>query len=538
MSRVARGLALAVAVLVLIQPVLPVASAHGGSTSPGHHESSQTSAADARRLDPQAERLTPQNHYVHQRAPEGHGSVVVWEQKAFGRDWDIMAHNFSSGSGAFPVTSRHLDERNPDVRGPWIAWEEHHEHENASIDIVLFDIRTGHAIRVPDSGHDERFPAIAGDELFYVVETETGRRTIRAFDLTTQEVRAPVGNQTVVGKVGGYGPWMVWATGQPSSAKLHMLDTRSGNVTDIPKLWNLEDGPTIGHAGVAFIAQVGGAQAGTYAWLYNRSTGLTDLRTGVSPHDNVGTCQLGVLFDQPGTPTSDSNAITVWDTWIEKAISLGSDNFDPTCTSEHVVYVKRVQHPDEDIDQARWLYRFASEEIHLRRDARIDLDPDQRRAIYRNEARFSGTVVPGDPREPIQNVFVTVDNRPGREIPFERTEDGVRWNVTINVSSLSNGAHRLRVGVTDDLGVDTSRGFIFYVDRPFSMSGPSGDLDVPRTASSPFPFNILDHYQDYQPFYNTIFLAIVLIAAIAWGVLRYLRSRPPGTPEYVPPDEA
>lgn len=543
MSRVARGVVIVLACLLVVQPILPSVMAHSEGDS-GHHDTDdeavgrrQGSSQD-NSFNPKAQRATPGSRYVHQDNPDAHGSLLVFEHRAFGRDWDIMALNVSSGGDAFPLTTRAVNERNPTVRGPWIAWEAHHEGPNATTDIVVFDIRTGHAIRVPDSGHDEHSPVIGARTVYYLVERGEDPN-LRAFDLDTQTVEAPIGNRTVVGEPAAHGHQVAWATGSQREAKIHVLDRRTGNETDVPRLWWLKDGLTMGKHGLAFIAKVGGAQSGTYTWSWTAEGGLTPYRGNVYPQDNVDACDLGFVYGQPGTATSDRNAIVVQDGYINEGLTLTADNFDPACSDDHVIYVKEVEHPDEDIGTVRWVYHFPAENIRQDVSSKIRLDDGQERGIYSGQVRFSGTAIPGDPREPIRTVVAVVDNGEVREVDFQREDGKVRWETKVSTEGLANGQHRLRIGVIDDRGTRSTEDFVFYVDQPFELSKNQMDtgVNVPQTKSSPFPFSIIDHYQRYQPFYNTILLVLVLIAAAIWFLLRYIRGRPEGTPEYVPPDE-
>lgn len=535
MRPAARCLTLALAVLLLFQPVLPAALAHGGQKE-GHH----TSQPGGQGMDPNASAITPNARYVRQQSPAAHGSLVVWEQRSFGRDWDIMAYNFSSGGDPFPLTTRAVNERDPAVRGPWVAWEEHHPEANASTDIVVFDVRTGHVLRVPDSGHDEVEPVFGGGStLYYVLNGEAENRYLRAFDLDARTVEAPIGNRTIVGDVGAYKRWVTWAEGRDTSAKIHVLDRASGEITKVPRVWTLSDGPTMGPVGVAFIARHTGTQRGTYTTIYNLTTRFNDLRSGVYPHENLAQCDAGVVWNQPGTATSDADAVALWDRYIETRIAFTANNTDPTCTREKLIYVKRVPHEDPDIDHVRRIYALDLSNARLPIEAEIEIDPDQEHGIYRGTTTFSGIAHPGDPREPIQRVIAWVDDGSTLPVKTARTTEGVRWAVRVNTSQLTNGQHTLVVGTIDDMGTRSRQGFTFYVDAPYTVDPGSlpGGVDVPRTEPSPFPFSLLDHYQAYQPFYNTVVLVLLVIVGGVWAYRRYKENQPAGTPEYVRPDE-
>lgn len=549
LSRTARGVAVALTVLVMLQPVLPTALGQDGHDHSSHDHGSGPPPAqgsntrDDSLLRPNASPVTPGVRYVRQQAPETHGDFLVWQQQGIGRDWDIMAYNYSAGGNAFPLSTRVVDEVQPTVRGPWVAWEERHRGSNASIDVVVFDVRTGHTIHVPDSGRNERRPTIGGNATVYYFQQKPNSTLgeLKGFDLETRTVFSPLEGKTISGGPSAYQRWVAVAEGSSNQAKIVVLDMRNGTRSEVPKLWQLEDGPALGPHGVAWIAAHGGRQRGTYTTLYNESTEFNYMRSGVYPHRNVGQCPNGVVWDQPGSSTTDIPNVGIWDAFVGSRLTFSPNNTDPTCTDQRLIFQKAVPAEDEDLGQLGRIYHLDLSEARLPADAKVRIDPGLARGIYSEEVTFTGTVAPGDAREPIREVYAAVDRESWERIGAERLDDGrLRWEVTVDARQYFSGRHMLSIGVIDDRGHRTVQGFTFYTDTPYRLDQNSLEtgVDVPREEPAPFPLNLIGHYQDYQPFYNTVLLGLLIIGAAIYGYLRWRNNQPPPTPEYVAPEDS
>ncbi len=539
MPRAAPALTVALALVVLVQPAVPLAPlavAHGAEEgASGDTSSSDTGNEDAR-LTPNARPITPGAEYVKQRNPEGHGTFVVWEQKGIGRDWDIMAHNFSTGGQSFPLSTRANDELNPTVRGPWVAWERHPSNPNGSVDIVVFDVRTGQTIEIPDSGNDEINPAIGGGPILYYFERDVNRQGhLRAFDLESQTVEHPIGNRTITAGPSAWQDKIAWAEGKRTESKIYVQNTDNGTRTSLPQLWVLEDGPVVGPHGVAWIASITGEQRGTYTVFHNET--FTYMRSGVYPHRNLDQCFHGVLWDQPGSSTTDVDNVALWDAFVEKRLTFSPRNTAPTCTDEHLVFEKQVDGED-DLGMLPRVYFFDLSEARLPADAEIELAPGMEHGIYSETVTFQGTVKAGDPREPIEHVWGRIDDGPVRDVVFNRTPEGGTWRMAVDARDYLSGKHTLQIITEDAREMRSRQSFVFYTDVPYNLDRSRLDtnVNVPRTDPSPFPFNIIDHYQAYQPFYNTAFLVLGLLAGAVYLWYRHKYDQPPAKPEYVPPD--
>lgn len=541
-----RVVAVAVLALLLVQPAVPVADAGPGHEGHDHgeHDGNETKASDGRRsgntFEPNATAVTPNARYVEQRNPDLHGTLLVWEQRRVGHDWDVMGYNLSTDNNPAPIATRNIDERNPTVRGPWIAWERHYGHQNATVDLAVLDTRTGTTLEVPDTGHDQLDPVFGGDATLYYAERtaddEAGH--LRAFDLGTRTIEHPIGNHTIHGAPDAYGQKVTWYEETQGSAKVVVFDVATEERTEVPDIWNLKDGPAVGPAGVAFVARHGGAQRGVYTVLYNETRGaMTYMRSGVYPHQHVDQCEPGVVWDQPGSPTLDGDHVALWTRYTERRTTLGVNNSNPSCSTSHLVYEKKVEPANDDLDRMPRIYALDLASIRRPADATITVDPGLEKGIYSDTFTFSGIAEPGDPREPLQAVYAGVDNANYREIETERVDRGVRWAVTLDADNYLSGSHTLEVVTEDAMGTRTREQFSFYTDTPYKLDpNTGGDLDVPRSEPSPFPFNIVDHYKDYQPFYNTVLLVLLIVGGAVYGYYRYQASKPPEPPEYVPPD--
>lgn len=534
------SVAVAALALLLAQPIVPGVGAHSGHDDHADADGSSSSASGPT-FRPNASPVTPDARYVRQENPAVHGDLVVWQQKQVGRDWDVMAFNLSSDQNAVPVSSRDAHETNPAVRGPWIAWEHHPARSDASTTIKLLDTRTGTTIQVPDSGQDQVEPVIGGDKVYYVEhQADLHERRLFAFDLASREVEEPIGNRTILSSVDTHGRWLTWAEGARGSAKVVVYDTENETKQKLPKLWTLRDGPTIGPAGVAWIAQHAGRQNGVYTVIWNDTTEFDYRRSNVYPHRNIEQCSTGVVWDQPGTPTDDFDAVAIWDRFVDKRTVLGSNNTDPDCSSQQLVYEKTVPAEDEDLGRQPRIYAAAMQDLRRTTDATIRLDPGLEDAIYSDTINFTGLAIPGDPREPIAEIKAAIDNGPALDVETRPAENGVRWRLTVDADDYLSGSHVLHLHVEDTLGSSTRENWGFYTDTPYrrSASTDSGGPNVPRAEPSPFPFNLIDHYKAYQPFYNTVALVLLLIAAAVYAVYRYRDNSVVETPEYVPPEDS
>ncbi len=532
--------------LLLLQPVAPLALGHGGESSPNHHDDSGDeddangdgageTAGPAPNVDPRAEPLTPKERYVEQRNPDVHGSLVVFEQMQIGRDWDIMAYNLSTEGPAFPLTLEENDEMQPTVRGPWAAWE---EHDKGEIDIVVLNLRTGNVHRVPNLGGAERYPTILGDTVYFLLEEKPGKGQLRGYDLISKRVLDPIGNQTIISPPKAWGHQLVWAEGARIEAKLQLMDRRTGEIDALPQTWNLVEGPTVGPWGVAWVAEFGGAQMGTYTVAWNQTTGLDYKRTSIYPHANVEVCDAGVVWDQPGSSTTSLQVINLFDNYVDTPITLGDRNFNAHCSGDHLIYEKLVPAEDEDLDRTRRIYRLDLARVRVPNEATVQLDEGLERAIARHTMTFTGYAEAGDPREPIAAIYGGVDGEDFRRLEIRERGNGYEWSMTVEPRRYFSGQHALSIVVEDVRGYRTSVGFTFFTNAPYSLDDAIYEqgLQVPREQAHPFPFNLFNHYDDYRPFYNTILLLVVVLIAIAVGVRRYLNNRPPAPPEYVAPE--
>lgn len=531
-SRVAISL---IAILLLLQPLVPLALGHGGETSEGHHEE-EPSAGPASGSGSGGDgnggaQPIPNTHPdVNQTNPAAHGSVVVWEEKPTGGNTDIMAYNLSNEAPAFPVSVGRGDELNPDIRGPWVAWE---DHGGETVDIAVSNLRTGSFYRVPDHGKDDLSPSVAGSTVFYL----EGKQ-LRGYDVVDQEWYRPAGNHTVATPPDTHGALVAWGERTQGSIKIHIWNRLDGDVQSIPDMWNIKEGPIIDRWGVAFIASFAGEQRGTYTTVYNETTGENYMRTSVYPHEQLAGCDQGFMWTQPGTASTDADYVGLWDGYVDERELIGSWNSNPACTEDHVFYEKRTLEPDSrERHQQIFMLNMTINRVPV--EANIKLDPGLEHGIFSGTVTFTGTATPEDPRAPLQRMAFWVDGQEPRNASVREVDGSLEFQVTVDASRYFSGVHTLRVSTLDARQIVTTEEFQFFTNEPYKPreSALVEDVAVPRTQPSPFPFNLVDHYGDYQPFYNTILLALLLIAGAVWGVRRYLEARPRGTPEYVPPDE-
>lgn len=526
--------------LLLAQPLVPVANAHSGHQEhEGGSEGGEAPSSSGPIFRPNASPVTPDIRYVRQENPAVHGDLVVWQQKRVGHDWDVMAINLSSDDNAVPVATRDAHETDPAVRGPWIAWEHHPKTKDSTTTIKILDTRTGTTIQVPDSGKQQFHPVFGDDELYYLEPAgEESKRRLFSFDLASRSVEEPIGNRTILTPPDTHGRWLTWAEGARGAANIVVYDTLNDTKRKLPQLWTVRDGPTIGPAGVAWVANHGGAQGGEYTVIWNETTEFDYRRSGVYPHRNIAQCEVGVVWDQPGTATGDFHGVALWDRFVEKRAVLTPNNTNPDCSSERLVYEKTIESEDDDLGHQPRIYADAMENLRRPTDATVRLDPGLEDAIFSGTVNLTGRAMPGDPREPITGVYGSIDNGPFYELETRTTEDGVRWRFPIDADDYLSGSHVFTVVVEDNAGSQTRENWKFYTDTPYRGSNaPANDLDVPRTDPSPFPFNLIDHYKAYQPFYNTVALGILLLAAAVYAVRRYREKQAIETPEYVPPED-
>lgn len=526
--------ALVASLVLLVQAAVPPAIAHSGSHDRGAGDEEDHGTGFP---------LTADRSFAEQLNPDMDGPRVVWQERSpgEGETWDIMLANVSDDNvSVIPLTNTDHEEKWPVIQGDRIAWTVFPSDDPGNRNLAVLDLSSGRVHHVPDTGGDEKHPTFGGDGTLYYVVEDGQRRVLHAFDLDSDAVHQPLGNRSIVGEPAAYGHELAWAEGSRTSAKFHIKDTRTGEVTEVEGLYNVQDGPVMGPAGLAWIARYGGEFArGSYTTVYNETTGVDKLRSHVYPHGNVENCEAGVIWDQPGTSTTDASAVALWDRHVEGTVTLGADAFGGTCGADHLVYEQNVQGDAESGEGTRQLYIVDLETMRLFREATITIDSEDRRSIVRSFETLEGTASSPDPREPIARMFGSVDGSPPEALNTTRTEEGMRWEAPIDPGILEPGRHLLEITAVDEAGRSSSSQFTFYTERRFDPDamGSAGEPNVPREGGSPFPLNIFNHYQDYQPFYNTVLLGLLIIAALAWYGYRRLREEPVGRPEYVPPED-
>lgn len=527
----AARIALFAGLVLILQAAVPPALAHGGAD---HGEGSSAGGEGIFKL-------TPDREFAEQHNPAMDGSRIVWQERAPGEDWDIMMANIDSPNiSAIPLTNTDYNEQRPLIHGDYVAWVVK-TPDDSDEDLAVLNLNTGLIRHVPDSGKHEQHPTFGGNgSLYYRVPAGGKAGHLKGFDPSTGETFNPIGDTTIVGEPAAYGPWLAWAEGSPTRAKFHILNTHTGNLTKVKHQFHLKDGPEMGPAGLAWIASYGGEfERGTYSTLYNLSTGLNRLQSEVYPHKQVETCNAGVIWNQPSTSITEQPTVAFFDRFIEGTITVGEQTFDGDCGADHLVYEQNVRKSSDSNSEIRQLYVLSLESVRLPRESTVTIDEDDRRRILRARSTLQGEIFPGDPREPIQRVLASIDGGPTHEINFTRIDEGVRWEATIEPRVLKSGRHELEITAVDDLDRRTSEGFVFYTETPFQLDQSSlGDgPNVPREPSSEFPLSIFNHYQDYQPFYNTVFLVLLILGAAGWYGYKRYKEKPVGRPEYVPPDE-
>lgn len=520
-------MAVVAALALILQAGVPAVLAHGGTHS-GSNDPSEANETGGQ--------LTPDRAFADQRHPDMDGPRVVWQERHPGEEPEIVFRNLSQPNSTVPLTNNDYPDRRPVIEGHRVAWL---AERGSDTNIHLLDLQTGQLHHVPDQGGDEEAPVFGGNGTLYYRVQAGGHHQLRGFDPDTGQVFKPIGERKIAGEPAAYERWLAWAEGSRVDAKLHILDTETGNVTEVPHVYTLEDGPEMGPAGLAWIAQYGGEfRRGQYTAVYNLSTGIDKKTSNVYPHTSLENCETGVIWNQPGTSTTDEPTVALWDRFVDGIITFGQNNYHGTCGDDHLVYESTTKGEDSD-SQTRKLFVTNLEDVRLPRDAQIRVDPDDRRSLIRAKDTIEGTARPGDPREPIQRVGVLVDGSRTYPVNVTETEEGVAWSFTIDPRPLEPGRHQLDVTVQDDLGRTTTETFVFYTETPYAIEQAGGEdgPNVPRESSAPFPLNILNHYQDYQPFYNTVLLVLAILAAIGWFVYKRFTEKPKGRPEYVPPDE-
>ncbi|MDX1610926.1 MAG: hypothetical protein R3185_01070 [Candidatus Thermoplasmatota archaeon] len=518
--------------LLLLQPVLPLAHAHGNDD--GHGEATPSSNEGG--FGPQAQQLTPLARYVEQAHPAIHGDMAVWQERRVGRSWDIVAYNLSTGGPAFPVTLDSNTQTNPAIRGPWIAWE---DHNGQNKDIKVLNLETGEQIRVPDTGGPDIGPTIGERAVYWMRGDDRGLGQLYGYDLLAREMIRPAGNNTIVSPPTTYKSFLAWAEGDKVAAKVRVMDTSTGERWSVPDLWAVADGPELSGWGVSFVADVRGAQTGVYTTVYNWTQDtFTPQRTGKYPHRQLAACDTGMVWNQFEVD-SKLPTVAIWDGFTEKIGDFGYNNANGACWGDHLIYEKTVPAEDEDLPDTTRIYHIDLRSTRAPVRAKALLDPGFENGIFEDRTIFTGRVIPGDPREEITGIWGTVDGGEFRRLSFEKVPGGYAWQMVVDPSRYFNGQHTLNLVTMDARGTRTDAGFRFFTTGVYQtdQSVFGQGLNVPREEPSPFPFNLIDHYHDFRAFYNTVFLALAIIIAIAWMVIRYLRSRPKGRPEFVRPDE-
>jgi hypothetical protein len=527
--RGATRFALIACLLLLVQAAVPPALAHGGDDH----------GAEGAESDDGAFVVTSDRPFAEQRNPDMSGPRVVWQERlpSANESWDIaMADLSEENVSALDLTNTDYDEKDPVIGEHLVAWEAY-PGGPTNRNIVVLDLQTGRIHHVPDEG-DENSPAFGGDGLVYYVSDVDDGRFLRAFDPVTGSVSAPIDNRSITGEPAAHGDWIAWAEGASTSAKIYLKNTETGEVEKVTGLFNLREGLTMGPAGVAWIARYGGQfERGEYATLYNLSTGLDKFRSHVYPHSNIESCETGVIWDQPGTATTDTQAVALRDRFVNGTVTFGNSSYSGTCGGDHIVFEQTVRGQAGSEGSSRQLWGIDLRDVRLHREALITIDDDDRRSVLSAPDTFRGTAQSPDPREPIDAVFVSVDGTEREKLNITETEQGVAWEATIDPAIMEPGRHELEVLAVDALGRVSRETFTFYTETPYQIE-PSGEgPNIPTEEEAPFPLNIVNHYQDYQPFYNTVFLALALLAVLAWWGYRRYEQEPIGTPEYVPPED-
>ncbi len=525
---------LPVLLLLVAQPAVPLVLSHGGNGD-GHDSGGEHQGATA--WKPNATRVTPDRRYVDQRNVDTSGPMIVWQERELGRDWDIVAKNLSTDGPAFPVTVDADAQTHPVIQGPWVAWVEHHE---GNADIVVLNLRSGEQFQLPDTGEDDVGPTISHKTIYWLSRNNKNTGHLRGFDLVDRKLLYPIENKTIVAPPAAHGPFLTWAEGNNLEAKIRVQNMDTGETWSAPHLWTLKDGPAIGRWGVAFIADVHGTQSGTYTQLYNWTQGnIEAFRTGKYPHENVEVCDSGVLWDQYAPDVDNAPTVAIWDGFTDKIGDFGYDNHKADCTGDALLYEKVVPSEDEDLGQTHHLYMLNLASVRAPARATIEIDPGLERGIYEGKTLFTGDLILGDPREPLEGLWARIDGGELQPVRAQKTGEGTyRWRVEVDTSRYFNGQHSLNIISIDERGTQTQQGFVFFTHGTYQTSDEVFDqpLRVPIDRPSPFPFSIVDHYKDYQPFYNTVLLVIFLLVLIGYFVYRWVTHQPPAPPEYVPPE--
>jgi len=533
--------AVVAALVLLVQAAVPPALAHAGDQGQG--ETGDEDDANASEERGTGFPITPEREFAEQLNPDMDGPRIVWQERLPGENetWDIMLANISEENiTAVPLTNTDHDEKAPIIEGDHVAWTIHPSEDPRNENLAVLDLDSGRIRNVPDEGNIESSPTFGADGTLYYAVHQDDKRILKAFDPDTGETTEPLGGREIVGEPAAHGPWLAWGEGSQRSAKFHIKDTRNGNVTEVEGLYHVTDGPELGPAGLAWIAKYGGEfTRGTYTTLYNLTTGLDKFRTSVYPHRGLDHCEAGVVWDQPGTSTTEASAVALWDRFVDGTIMFGAETFSGTCGDDHLVYEQNIRGEADSQQGTRQLYASDLREVRLFRDAQITMEPEDRRSIVESVETFEGTVASQDPREPIVRVMGSVDGSPMEELQTQRTDEGLAWEAVIEPEILDPGRHQLTIRAEDALGRVTEEQYTFYTETPYDLASSTagGEPNVPRQEDSPFPFNVLNHYQDYRPFYNTAILLLVIVAGLAWYGYRRYAEEPTGTPEYVPPED-
>jgi len=516
--------------LVLVQAGIPPALAHSQDQHGGQ------GGDEAKRAG--GFPLTPDRDFADQRNPAMDGPRVVWQERTSGQDdsWDLVMANLSENPlDPVRLTNSEDDDIDPVVDGDHVAWTILPADDPDNRNLAVLDLETGRIHHVPDTGGDETAPTFGGNgSLYYTIE-DGDDRLLRGFQPETGKVFAPIDDRPIVADPAAHGEKIAWAEGSNRDAKLHVKDTTTGRVEKASGLYNIRDGLTMGPAGVAFIARYGGEfTRGEYATLYNETTGIEKFRSHVYPHTNVRSCEAGVIWDQPGTSQTDQQAVALWDRHVETIVTFGQQVRKGTCGGDHLVYEKNT----DGEENVRKLHGADLRDARIFRGISISMDDDDQRSVLTTPRTFTGTAEAIDPREPVTRVLASIDGSPPEEIETTRTADGLEWNTLVDPDPMEPGRHQLTVITVDTLNRTDRESFTFYTETPYQVDpSTDGDPAVPLEGSAPFPLNLLNHYQGYQPFYNTVLLVLLIIAAIAWYAYRRYQEEPTGTPDYVPPDE-
>ena len=116
------------------------------------------------------------------RSPSLWDDRVVWVDSLAGDDWDLFLYNSTTGEQVKIKTEPSIYSR-PSVWGERIAWQ---DYEGGISRINLYNSTSGNRTAVTDEELPRKDPALSGDLLVYMTQTEAGE-DVSLFDLRTFE---------------------------------------------------------------------------------------------------------------------------------------------------------------------------------------------------------------------------------------------------------------------------------------------------------------------------------------------------------------